>query len=225
MSVKLYISKTSELDDTDAFCKAYLLASEYRRKKVDLLLKNEDKKRSLIAELLLRRALLDNKTSIKELKYKLNEYGKPYLKNIENFFFNISHSGEYVILAISNKEVGCDIEKINKNIENTFLLEKEERFVLKIKNSEDKPNIYRYWTLKESYIKNIGESMLYSYRSNVNTGQLDKYDDATLMARNQKDENIYFKEITSIDGYYIALCSYEKDLNLIFTDFNELIRA
>lgn len=221
MSVKLYISKTSELDDTDAFCKAYLLASEYRRKKVDLLLKNEDKKRSLIAELLLRRALLDNKTPIKELKYKLNEYGKLYLKNIENFFFNISHSGEYVILAISNKEVGCDIEKINKNIENTFLLEKEERFVLKIKNSEDKPNIYRYWTLKESYIKNIGESMfLKEYFL-----ELDKYDDDTLMARNQKDENIYFKEITSIDGYYIALCSYEKDLNLIFTDFNELIRA
>lgn len=221
MSVKLYISKTSELDDTDAFCKAYLLASEYRRKKVDLLLTNEDKKRSLIAELLLRRALLDNKTPIKELKYKLNEYGKPYLKNIENFFFSISHSGEYVILAISNKEVGCDIEKINKNIENTFLLEKEERFILKIKNSEDKPNIYRYWTLKESYIKNIGESMfLKEYFL-----ELDKYDDDTLMARNQKDENIYFKEITSIDGYYIALCSYEKDLNLIFTDLNELIRA
>ena len=32
--------------------------------------------------------------------------------DIKNFDFNISHSGQYVVLAISDKPVGIDIERI-----------------------------------------------------------------------------------------------------------------
>ena len=43
-------------------------------------------------------------------KITVNEFGKPECDN--GFYFNISHSGNYVLFALSDAEVGCDIEEI-----------------------------------------------------------------------------------------------------------------
>ena len=40
--------------------------------------------------------------------------GKPRLLKYLNFFYNISHSGDYAICAVSDSEVGVDIQKIRK---------------------------------------------------------------------------------------------------------------
>ena len=41
----------------------------------------------------------------------INENGNPFLKAGEPFF-NLSHSGNYVVLAIADCEIGVDIEHI-----------------------------------------------------------------------------------------------------------------
>ena len=38
--------------------------------------------------------------------------GKPYFSDIGDFFFNISHSGDYLILAWSCHEIGVDMESV-----------------------------------------------------------------------------------------------------------------
>ena len=46
------------------------------------------------------------------------KYGKPYFKN-NDFGFNISHSGEYIVCVISTDEkqnLGIDIEEIIANL-------------------------------------------------------------------------------------------------------------
>ena len=54
-------------------------------------------------------------------KYELiyNEYGKPFLKD-NKLFFNISHDNNLMVIAISDKNIGIDIEYLTYN-----------RFVLK----------------------------------------------------------------------------------------------
>ena len=39
------------------------------------------------------------------------EKGKPFIVGVENVFFNISHSGDYVVCSVSDREIGIDIEK------------------------------------------------------------------------------------------------------------------
>jgi 4'-phosphopantetheinyl transferase len=64
---------------------------------------------------------------IKKVKIKLNKFGKPMLENQE-IHFNISHSGGYVVCAVSDSPIGVDIEQTNPNIKSIssrFLTKKE----------------------------------------------------------------------------------------------------
>ena len=84
-----------------------------------------------------------------ELKY--NEYGKPYKEN--GLYFNVSHSESLVLIAISDSEIGADIEKI-RTIENKVI-----KYALSIEE-ESKVQIiddfFRMWTIKESVGKCLG---------------------------------------------------------------------
>ncbi len=95
-----------------------------------------------------------------------NEYGKPYLEN-NPLYFNISHSGIYTALVISDAEVGIDIEKIHmpKNALLHVCNEEEKRL---IKSVED---FTIMWVKKESYVKYLGIGISYGLK-NVDTTKI-----------------------------------------------------
>ena len=86
-----------------------------------------------------------------------NMFGKPYLPDFPEVDFNISHSGEYVILAVAiGHNVGVDIELIDSNVSlsdiaNAVFTEKERQ---QIKTRND---FYLLWSKKEAYLKCIGD--------------------------------------------------------------------
>lgn len=47
-----------------------------------------------------------------EIEIGRGKQGKPFLINYEQFKYNISHSGNYVVLAYGEKELGVDIEQV-----------------------------------------------------------------------------------------------------------------
>ena len=89
----------------------YVSAS--RREKVERMRHPEDRKRSLTAELMLRCAA-SRICGIppRNLTIANGPYGKPYLPDVTDFNFNLSHSGQYVVLAIGHLPLGVDVERM-----------------------------------------------------------------------------------------------------------------
>lgn len=158
----------------------------------------ESKVRSIVGEIILKELLVKKNISYNSLDYYINEYGKPYLKD-NTTFFNISHSFDYVITAISDNEVGIDIEKIRKTpikIINQFATEKEKEYILSSNNNIEE-RIFKIYTLKEAYFKMLGTN-------------LNNILEVEFIIKNDKiycnDENIKVGFINDIKGYIIAYC-------------------
>ena len=111
MRNKIYIARTDALNDESVFQRLYDSASPYRRRKTERLIFRKDKMLSLAAEELLSIALADN--GITDFSVVYGENGKPYLRNNE-LYFSLSHSGDMVMCAISEAEIGADTEKVTE---------------------------------------------------------------------------------------------------------------
>ena len=96
-----------------------------------------------------------------------NEYGKPYIKN-NPIYFNISHSGDYIVIIISDKECGIDIEKIrglNNKIIDKICIDKEKKSII------DDKTYTKIWTMKEAYSKYKGIGFGYGFK-NIDTTKI-----------------------------------------------------
>ena len=129
----------------------------------------EDAKRTLYGDILAR-YLACKKLNIcnEQLNFQNNKFGKPYLKNYPDFHFNISHSGDWVVCATSNKEVGIDVEQIKPidlDIAKRFFSNSEYQDLIVKEENIQTTYFYDIWTLKESYIKYIGKGLSMSLDS------------------------------------------------------------
>ena len=83
-----------------------------------------------------------------------NDMGKPFFEN--GPYFNISHSGKYIVMAVSNKEVGVDIEEnVEKNMSSLIRIFNE----VEAKMIKEHADFYYLCCAKESLIKCIGSSI------------------------------------------------------------------
>ena len=83
-----------------------------------------------------------------------NDMGKPFYEN--GPYFNVSHSGQYIVMAVSNKDIGVDIEENNDKDMSSLIRIFNEAEAKMIKEHAD---FYYLWCAKESLIKCIGSSI------------------------------------------------------------------
>lgn len=93
--------------------------------------------------------------------YEWNAHGKPYLlPPNEKIYVNWSHSGDYVLCAVSDRELGVDLEQMRRTPDERLVkrvIRGEEReYYDSVSPEEQKQLFYEYWTLKESFLKAIG---------------------------------------------------------------------
>lgn len=178
--IKLYIADVSGLD-VDARINE---ASDYRREKVARLHDLDAKRRSLGAELLLNIAVPEHP------QYLIAEGGKPYFEG-DFPCFSLSHSGKYALCAVSDTELGADIEAPRENsvkLAKRFFTDAEYEAVSRAENPDDE--FCRLWVIKESYIKATGKGLacpLNSFEAGDVIGE-------------------YRTWQTEFDGYHIAVC-------------------
>lgn len=81
--------------------------------------------------------------------------GKPYIDNLD-IEISVSHSDEYIVLAIDKDPIGVDIERI-RNRDYISMAERfytnEEALLVKDKGIQ---SFYELWTMKEAYCKLMG---------------------------------------------------------------------
>ncbi|MBQ7288942.1 MAG: 4'-phosphopantetheinyl transferase superfamily protein [Clostridia bacterium] len=107
--------------------------------------------------------ILQTDWSVARPAFTLRPDGKPALQN-ENIFFNVSHSRNRLVIAVSDAEVGVDIEfydrAIREGLRRYCLTETEHRAV----PDDDARAFLRIWTAKESYLKLYGTGLRQSMR-------------------------------------------------------------
>lgn len=139
------------------------LVSQEKRNKILRYKKIHDQYRTLLGDLLVRYVLKkDYGLANEEISFLSNSFGKPFLDHPLKFFFNISHSGDWVVCITHDTQVGIDIERIQPidvSIAERFF-QFEEYTDIKTKHiSEQMSYFYQIWTLKESFIKMLGKGL------------------------------------------------------------------
>ena len=187
--------------------------SDMRRNKAMSYRFMKDRCLSLGAELLLRDALCDfgiDRTEPLEFEYRKN--GKPYLRGHDDIFFNLSHSGDYVMCAVSGSEAGCDVQKMDKGdmkLAERFFTEREYHAIADLSTEEKRRDMfYRYWTLKESFMKVTGLGMQLA----LDAFEILIDDDAApgeriALTQHVDDRTYSFTEYDCIPGYKAAVCT------------------
>jgi len=100
------------------------------------------------------------KTDPASVVFKFNDNGKPFVDGIS---FNISHSGNYVLIAASGYSLGIDIELMSKkfDFENVIEFCFNDPESEKIKTAHNSREMfYTLWTRKEAILKATGEGLV-----------------------------------------------------------------
>ncbi|MEH7218024.1 4'-phosphopantetheinyl transferase family protein [Bacillus toyonensis] len=123
----------------------------------------DDKKRTLLGNYIAKDFIARcTQQHIENIHFTTNIYGKKIVQK-HSISFNISHSGKWVMIALStNESIGIDVEKIDIiNIEEVtrFFNAIEQRYLKELTGKEAQHAFYRIWTAKESFLKCIGKGL------------------------------------------------------------------
>ena len=156
--VKLIIRNINSIDYKQSDIQELLKNIHPRYREKYLRSKSERvRQQALLSGLLLHQEL----NLMANSKLIINEYGKPSLAD-ESWHFSLSHSGDYVILAVSDTPVGADIEGTTKGTMKIARKAFPKKWVLELEklDSVSSPDFQkefsRYWTLYEASVKLMG---------------------------------------------------------------------
>ena len=150
--IRVFTMKAVGKDFLAASWSPYL--TEERKKLADRKKGERERQLFLGAEVLLNLSLqqVDARIPI-PAKYKRNEHGKPYLEDRQGIYMNWSHSGDYVICAVADREVGIDLQYAGKEPKESLvrkLLQPDElHFYENEPELERQRLFYEYWAVKE----------------------------------------------------------------------------
>jgi len=212
----IYVKDVSIYKNEEEFKKDYSLVFDFRKEKVDRMRFPKDKYLSLGAGILLHEALKER--GIETYKVLTEKNGRPYLEGLsDNIKFSLSHSGNIALCLVTDKDddkqkrgiapnVGCDVELIKEadmKIAKRFFNQKEYEYLSCIKDGKERNRaFYKIWTLKESFVKALGDGL----QIDLNSFYFDFIGDKIEIHQNISDNEYIFGIIKGDPEYVMSYC-------------------
>jgi len=100
-----------------------------------------------------------------KIRIRIAKHGKPYLADYPELAFNLSHTADRLVIAMSwNCQLGVDIEIYKKRINLSGLVDKcfakeEAVYWTQLPEAEKNHTFYHFWTRKEAFVKATGQGI------------------------------------------------------------------
>ena len=156
-------------------------------------------------------ASLANNDNFPSLIIETTPSGKPYLKDYPSLFFNLSHTDNLILIAISNSPVGVDVEKNERNADKEaiikhFFSKKEQLTFFSLPEEQRQLAFVKGWTRKEAILKATGEGL-----SKMNDYEVSFEPETDMPIINtDKEHKFNVKDFTPQEGYAACLALLTK---------------
>jgi len=185
--------------------------SPEKKKVIGNYYREEDRLRSLVADLLIRMVVMQRcGFENHEIGFGQSANGKPILAGTEGFHFNASHAGDWVVCAFDIAEIGVDVERVktaNLSISRSFFTEEEHNDICNAPDSNDR--FFDYWTLKESFIKHSGKGLTQALNSFT---ILFSENPIRVALEGKLLENVFLKQYSLDEAHKLSVCASSRSL-------------
>lgn len=201
--IRTWAADVSSLLDVDKYLQYYENTPDFRREKADKIAHQAGKALSIGAWVLLEKMR--------------KAYGVG-----EDAVYNLSHSGRYALCSLDDSgstsvKIGCDVEgvkQVRMKVAQRFFCESEFQYITGWKTDEEKAEaFYRYWVLKESFLKATRQGM----KLGMNQFEIVLQSGKNPYLIRQPEEfpqTYYFKEYEIAQPFYKAsVCSDNRNIS------------
>lgn len=189
----------------DIYRRLYHRASPERRARANRFRCREDALRCVAAGALLRHVLSE------DFRIETGPGGKPFLPDQPDMHFNLSHSGNWVVIAWGSSEVGVDVESLRRlpridALIRRYCSKEEMAYILEDSNHREQ-RFFEVWTGKESILKYLGTGIQTDLRA------------FSVLA---PAEGLHLHRRTLPDGSLLCLCTTDNNYGLKFLNVHQL---
>lgn len=190
--MKIYICKVSQLFQHYTKQEIYEQIPQERRKSAHAYKNEADKKRSLAVSFLLGQCMKEHGIPSDAL-IRYAKSGKLYFSDIDGFYVNLSHAGDYAVCAYDKEEIGVDVEAIrtyHDKVVAKLATDPEKQYFDRCKEAERDRAFSKWWTKKECTVKLTGMGI------------------AGLVDKDKETAEIFIKEFQPYDDCFVSVASF-----------------
>ena len=158
-----------------------------------------------------------------KVEFVYGDHGKPALPGDSPLRFNLAHSNDRMLLAVTLRhEIGIDLEYLHlipeaDGIAKNYFTKAENKAMRSLPESQKLEGFFAHWVCKEAYLKALGDGLAKPLEAFEVLPTIRK-PQGLLKVADQPEESKrwHFQVLRPMDGYIAALAVEQKDLKNVY---------